>query len=315
MSKVVFYHASCADGFGAAYAIWNCYPDAQFIPCRYEDGYEKARSQAPSDLRDAEVFVVDFSFPRADMEKLFNEAGRVVWLDHHKTAFEIFDHDPKQLYIAAADPDWPWDNHDVVLDSSRSGALITWNYIWPGEEVPELLKRIDDYDRWQFKFADTKAVNKALWAHQPWDFRQWDHFAYATGALASQGVTLLNVHNGNVESTVKSCKMNCWISTPPLPEYAPMPGHDGTSDMFMMLGLAANCPPNLASDVGHKLATESGTYGLCWSLGSDFRVKCSLRSNGEYDVSAIAKAFGGGGHRNAAGFTTSLEILTDWIRP
>ena len=28
----------------------------------------------------------------------------------------------------------------------------------------------------------------------------------------------------------------------------------------------------------------------------------SLRSNGEFDVSVIAKQFGGGGHRNAAGF-------------
>lgn len=36
------------------------------------------------------------------------------------------------------------------------------------------------------------------------------------------------------------------------------------------------------------------------------KVKWSLRSNGEFDVSAIAKHHGGGGHKNAAGFETAL---------
>jgi nanoRNase/pAp phosphatase (c-di-AMP/oligoRNAs hydrolase) len=42
--------------------------------------------------------------------------------------------------------------------------------------------------------------------------------------------------------------------------------------------------------------------------------KCSLRSNGDYDVSAIAKAFGGGGHRNAAGFQVPVETLLWWLK-
>jgi len=37
----------------------------------------------------------------------------------------------------------------------------------------------------------------------------------------------------------------------------------------------------------------------------DGRIKVSLRSKTEADVSKIAKAFGGGGHRRAAGFTVS----------
>jgi phosphoesterase RecJ-like protein len=39
------------------------------------------------------------------------------------------------------------------------------------------------------------------------------------------------------------------------------------------------------------------------------RVRCSLRSRGTYDVAEVARSFGGGGHRNAAGctFETSPE--------
>jgi phosphoesterase RecJ-like protein len=46
----------------------------------------------------------------------------------------------------------------------------------------------------------------------------------------------------------------------------------------------------------------------------DWRV--SLRSKGEIDVNAVAKAFGGGGHKNASGCSAqgSLETLTDVFR-
>jgi len=79
-------------------------------------------------------------------------------------------------------------------------------------------------------------------------------------------------------------------------------------------GKSANCPPHFASDVGHELANFSGTYGLCWYVGRDGKVKCSLRSNGGYDVSAIAKSFGGGGHRNASGMEVTIETLLSWLK-
>ena len=43
----------------------------------------------------------------------------------------------------------------------------------------------------------------------------------------------------------------------------------------------------------------------------DFEYKVSLRAKGEIDVAEVAQAFGGGGHRNAAGFMTkgSLEAV------
>lgn len=37
-------------------------------------------------------------------------------------------------------------------------------------------------------------------------------------------------------------------------------------------------------------------------------LRCSLRSKGDIDVAAIATTYGGGGHKNAAGFKTSLSL-------
>ena len=55
-----------------------------------------------------------------------------------------------------------------------------------------------------------------------------------------------------------------------------------------------------------RLAREAGVACLLKELRPGV-VKGSLRSRGVVDVAEIASAFGGGGHRNAAGFTTDLS--------
>ena len=68
------------------------------------------------------------------------------------------------------------------------------------------------------------------------------------------------------------------------------------------------------SEVGHELANKSESFGMIWYLGEENKAKVSLRSNGDYDVSAIAKCFGGGGHRNAAGFSVDILTLLAWLK-
>jgi len=60
------------------------------------------------------------------------------------------------------------------------------------------------------------------------------------------------------------------------------------------------------SEVGNALCKRFPEYPFSVSYcdRSDGQRSWSLRSIGDFDVSDIAKKFGGGGHRNAAGFTT-----------
>jgi oligoribonuclease NrnB/cAMP/cGMP phosphodiesterase (DHH superfamily) len=185
--------------------------------------------------------------------------------------------------------------------------VIAWEYFFPIEAVPLMFKYIDDYDRWQFKLEETKAFNKAIWSHTPWNFDQWKQILNVddteTIKLAEEGKAILRAHNQNVMQVVKGSGRPCmirWI--------------DENGIVHMSKGLSANCPTYLTSDVGHKLAEESGTYGLLWTLNKDGKLLCSLRSTGNYDVSSIAKAFGGGGHLNAAGFEVSILTLLEWIK-
>lgn len=305
MKPLVFYHANCADGFGAAFAAWTKFGDnAEYVPVQYGEDIQY-------DFRDRDVYVLDFSYSRERMEFLFDFAARVVWLDHHKTAFEMWcgKYERGMQHVDISNP-----NVTIELNDNKSGALLAWEYFHPGTEAPMLIKHIDDYDRWQFKLEGTKEFNKALWGYAPWNFEQWKelcsqlevwddiagpHFIY------KEGRAILRAHDQNVQSVVKAAAMRCKVLI--VDPHAPV----GLQDVLP--GLAANCPAHLSSDVGHELATQSGTFGLCWALGKDGKVKASLRSNGDYDVSAIAKAFGGGGHKNAAGFETDTETLMGWL--
>jgi uncharacterized protein len=63
----------------------------------------------------------------------------------------------------------------------------------------------------------------------------------------------------------------------------------------------ANLPYTLSSDAGHLMA-QNEPFAACYWDTPDGRVFSLRSSDAGQDVSAVAKSYGGGGHRNAAGF-------------
>ena len=310
MKPLVIYHANCTDGFGAAFAAWLKLGDeAEYLPMEYNPS-----SHEHIFCHDREVYILDFSFPKPVMDAIFQHAKRVVWLDHHKTAFEMWCKGvPEKGWICQrlnCTEDNPSGNVHIELNNNKSGALIAWEYFHPITKVPKLIQHIDDRDRWQFKLEGSKELHAALASYKPWTFEMWEaHFLVGDirfGALKDEGAAILRAHNQNVQSALKQAK-TCAIRW----GWKEVCGTVGYREA---VGYSANAPAFLASDLGHELANKSGTFGLVWSMAGDGQVHCSLRSNGEYDVSAIAKAFGGGGHRNAAGFSTDINTLLRWLK-
>lgn len=301
MKPLVIYHADCTDGFGAAFAAWLKLGDeAEYLPMQY--GFKP--HEMPS-FTDRTVYMVDFSWPRDLMTELFEKAESVVWLDHHKTAFEMWCETERELYKEFNNLD-----RSILLDNNKSGALLAWEYFHPNTEVPMLIQHIDDRDRWQFQLEGSKELHAALASMKPWSFEQWENILdlrdpVAVEQMIDEGWAILRAQKQHVTSMAKQArKCEIWKLTDDNYE---------VEYQFKLPGLALNTPSHM-SEVGHELANASGTFGLVYYIGSDNKVKCSLRSNGEYDVSAIAKSFGGGGHRNAAGFETDIETLMGWLK-
>jgi oligoribonuclease NrnB/cAMP/cGMP phosphodiesterase (DHH superfamily) len=68
-----------------------------------------------------------------------------------------------------------------------------------------------------------------------------------------------------------------------------------------------NIPYAGVSEAGNALCKEGYEIGLAWFERGDGIIQFSLRSEGDIDVSGIAKFYGGGGHQHAAGFQLSIE--------
>lgn len=168
MNPLVIYHASCADGFGAAFAAWlKLGDDAEYVPMQYLDSklnaveaWEALSAAIPSKANTGrEVYILDFSLPKPVMDKLFAVSERVTWLDHHKTAFEMWCEDGERSLCEQSNG-----RDEVILDNNKSGAMLAWEYFHPGIEVPMLIRMIDDRDRWQFKIPGSKELNAAIWS-------------------------------------------------------------------------------------------------------------------------------------------------------
>jgi nanoRNase/pAp phosphatase (c-di-AMP/oligoRNAs hydrolase) len=149
--SVVLYHAECADGFGAAWAIWKEFPSALFIPVKHGN-------PPPDELRDQRIVIVDFSYSRDTLELLAEHSKALLVLDHHITAEKALAGLPYAYF-----------------DMKKSGAVLAWE--WAHDKpVPWLLEYIQDKDLWNWALPASREINAAVASH-PFDFQLWDRFS------------------------------------------------------------------------------------------------------------------------------------------
>lgn len=292
---VCIYHANCLDGFGAAWCVWRALGDlCEYIPFRYGIDLDLEV------IKDRHVYIVDFSFAPLTMSNIIRHCKSLTWIDHHKTAQRHIEH-----VQDFADLNFPEKSVDIVFDLDKSGALLTWEYIEdytaphppPYNPVPApfVIQAISDRDLWRFKLEGTKEICAALYM-QPFEFELWnDLIRNGIDALWEQGSILLKKQADDVE---KIAKATAFVTD------------------FQGFQVPVACAPfTVASDLGHLL-TKGYPFSITWYVTNQGKRKVSLRSSdkGE-DVAKIAETYGGGGHRNAAGFEVSLITfpkLRDW---
>lgn len=147
---VILYHAECADGFGAAWAIWKQFPSARYIPVKHGN-------PPPPGLTMQRVVIVDFSYDRRTLEQLASETQALLILDHHITAEKTL-------------ADLPY----AYFDMKKCGAVLAWE--WAHDHpVPWLLDYIQDKDLWIWALPSSREINAAIASH-PFDFHLWDGF-------------------------------------------------------------------------------------------------------------------------------------------
>lgn len=272
MKPLVIFHASCNDGFGAAWAARKALgEDVEFFPASY--------GQEPPDVAGRTVYLLDFSYKQDAMRRLISFNERVVIIDHHKSAEAELAGIADKMDLRLEDGKF-----EFVYDVNKSGARLAYEYFFPGCTVPRIIGYVEDRDLWRWALHDSRAINACIASH-PHDFSLWDKWASIVReveweAMADEGDAILRYQKQCVDSQVKNATE------------VELGGHK-------ILSVNAT---HLISEIAGKLA-EGRPFGACWFVRSDGKKVWSLRSAKDgIDVSEVANKYGGGGHKNAAGF-------------
>lgn len=300
MYNLVIYHKDCADGFGAAWAASGALPiTTKFVPAAY--------NEAPPDVKDQHVLILDFSYPREVLVRMREEGGAksITILDHHKTALEALED-----FMVGSDGRVSLDRPDVFaegardvavlpirawFDMERSGAQLAWSYFYGGFE-PMLIGYVGNRDLWKLdELPKMREVHAWLMSH-PFRFDVWDkcdtQLKDHWSNVIEEGTAILRAHDRTISELLPLTRRNMIIGGVEVP--------------------VANMPYHMASDAAGAMASEPGVpFAATYYDNHKGQRVFSLRSRGEdgADVSAIAKQYGGGGHRNAAGFRISVSPL------
>lgn len=268
--NLCIYHANCADGFGAAWAVRQYFNAGGRDAIDFHPGVHQ---DPPPDVTGRIVYLVDFSYKRPVLLNMARQARRIVILDHHKTA-------------AADLVDLPA-NVSTVFDLDRSGARIAWDFFFPRTTPPPLIDYIQDRDLWRFDLPRSREVAAGLFSY-PYDFAIWSELMkpHRIDDLADAGAAIERKHFKDIHEFIAAAGYRATIAGHSVP--------------------VLNAPYFWTSDAGHIMA-KGEPFAACYWDTPNGRV-FSLRSTDDgLDVSEIAARFGGGGHRNAAGFRVPLS--------
>lgn len=310
MKPLCIYHGGCADGFTAAWAVWKRFgDDFDYFPGVYQN--------PTPDVKGRTVVLVDFSYKRDVLHGMAKVADSILILDHHKSAaIDIMaKHDvigmtaPLEVsHYAGTDRD-RWEVHlenvrmdhnencygvvHALFDMNRSGAGIAWDFFHPKQKRPVLVDFVEDRDLWRFEKDGSHAVNAYVFSHE-YTFENWDKLeAEMRGDITNvvrAGDAIERKHHKDVAELVSEIRYEMVIGGHSVP--------------------VANLPKTLTSDAGHLMCKPyhvaltgivTPLFAACYWDTAEGRV-FSLRSIGDFDVSTIAAQYGGGGHKNAAGF-------------
>jgi hypothetical protein len=240
---------------------------------KFGDGaeYIPARyGDAPPEVAGKDVIIVDFSYKRDVLKAMHAAADHLLVLDHHKTA----EADLKGLAFAH-------------FDMARSGAGLAWDQYHGAHTRPWLIDYVEDRDLWRFKLSLSKSVNAWIGAQKRMSFEAWGQLERGgVQRAADSGAAVLIALDRYVEEMAAIAqKVTICGSHVPI----------------------VNAPYINISELLQHLA-QNQAFSVGWYHRADGKFVYSLRSSetSAVDVSDIAKIYGGGGHKKAAGFLSDL---------
>lgn len=272
MSNIIVLYHDDLDGFGSAWVAWKKFGDKADY---FAVDFDKPMIAG---LKNKEIYILDFCYSEKEMKALLKNNKKVVVIDHHITRGDIF----KLL-------------KEYVWDIKHAGCVLTWQYFYSGKKIPKMIKYIEDLDMWSFKLKNTREITLFL-ESLPRDFKLWNKIILGMENKKSFSEYLKKgmVMADFVDKVIHILALNA------------------ENAFFEGKKVSVVNSPIFNSELGnYLLKKKKNPIVLIWSLKNG-EIRVSLRSQKEVDVSKIAQKYGGGGHKQAAGFYLEAGQQIPW---
>lgn len=230
----------------------------------------------PPDVKGKVVAILDFSYSNAVTKQMISEAENLIIIDHHKSAMV-------ELHNIS----------NARFDMNHSGARLAWDFFHPGKEPPKFINYIEDRDLWKWELPYSKEFS-ASFDMVPFQFEEFEKFEDDSvfDDAVERGSYVLAYSKTVVKKVCEKASRR-------------------KLDNLDVLVVNAS---HWMSEIGARLSPDCDVAVIWYYDHEDRMNKVSLRAFHEHvDVSEIAKRWGGGGHKKAAGFALPASVHIDSI--
>lgn len=287
---IVVFHYPCQDGLVSAW-VANLYHKSynyiiELYPIQHGTPLNIMR------LQNKKVLFCDYAPADCYIDILEQNCTNIMILDHHITAANRIN----KSY--------------AYFDMERSGAGIVWDYFFDSTRH-DFINWVEDRDLWKWKYKETAnfyaGIQLVLSTLKYDDFESMFNIfdeLYNIPSKSTYYIELGDLINRSIQNKAYN-----------IASY-----HSKNSDKYCIEDkeyniCIVNCPTDIISEVGSILTKDYNfDFAVLWRYNHpDTEYIVSLRANNigktVIDVSEIAKKFGGGGHKNAASFSTNINPI------
>jgi oligoribonuclease NrnB/cAMP/cGMP phosphodiesterase (DHH superfamily) len=277
---VCVYHKDCVDGTTAGAVVLKKFPHAQLFPLSHGHTHEEVARIMEATDSDAHLYIVDSVLGLEEFAKYYEE---ITIIDHHISVFE------ETSVFASIHP-----HITYIFDNDKSGASLTWSYLFPNIETPEMVQHVADDDIKTHIFGlETDYVVHYLSPLRNDPEKVCKLIGSDIALIKKEGAYITNYIQTEIKRSTERQPIILLIGAYGVP-------------FFNITDHQSACG-NILSE---QLGTVVGMYTIDGNL-----VKCSLRSKEEQIPSAldIATVLGGGGHKNASGARMTLADFVQML--
>ena len=223
------------------------------------------------------IFVVDFSFEKETMG-ILNNVANLIWIDHHRTSIEKME------------------GHTIQgkREIGKAACELTWEYIYPARQMPIAVKLLGRYDVWDHSDPRTLPFQYGM---RLLDDTQPDSRVWAKSFL-ERTFFYETLENGSI----------CYkYQTQQNSIYAASMSYEGEFEGYKAIIMNKPFANSQAFDSVYN--PDIHDIMILWGCKQGEFKYSIYTDKKDLDVSEIAKKYGGGGHKNAAGFHTKSIII------